>query len=45
VVCYRGWIRMSYLGGVLGHIAEGEFLGHFGRMEDINLRVCEKIIW
>jgi hypothetical protein len=26
---------MSYLGGVLGHIAEAEFLGHFGGGGDL----------
>lgn len=35
---------MSYLGGVLGHIAEAEFLGHFGGSEGIDLRVCRRII-
>lgn len=35
---------MSYLGGVLGHIAEAEFLGHFGGMEGINLRGCKRVI-
>ena len=35
---------MSYLGGVLGHIAEGEFLGHFGGEGDISLWVCRRDI-
>jgi len=34
---------MSYLGGVLGHIAEAEFLGHFGGREGINLQVCRRL--
>ena len=35
---------MSYLGGVLGHIAEAEFLGHFGGMEGVNLRIRRRIV-
>lgn len=35
---------MSYLGGVLGHIAEAEFLGHFGGGGSIRLWVCSIII-
>ena len=35
---------MSYLGGVLGHIAEAEFLGHFGGSRSINLRGVERTI-
>jgi hypothetical protein len=35
---------MSYLGGVLGHIAEGEFLRHFGGGEGISLWVFRRDI-
>lgn len=35
---------MSHLGGVLGHIAEAEFLGHFGGMEGNTLRIRRRIV-
>lgn len=35
---------MSHLGGVLGHIAEGEFLGHFGGGAGIGLWECRWVV-